>query len=213
VKLTGILKPAAVAALLISAPAWAGDQLRDYGIRPTSSDSVVFFKADRLPSADYELMLQQEGHRNIITGGPTISVSYRESSPYVGRRLKPGTYILTMVAQQKHWGTCFTDTVSFSVGTGKVYYLGAFNSLPVLEELQQNALSRGKGRLSGGTNAIGWEHKVQPRFDLSSTADFEAARQWVTTTMPQTTTPAEALSTIPHSRQNSGGAKTMQICG
>lgn len=202
-----------MSALLVASPVRAGTQLRDFAITANSGEAAIILVSEPLPSADYELILQRDGGRNLLTGGPSVNVSAGNPAPYVGRKLKAGTYVLTMVVQQRHWGTCFSNTVAFTLEPGKVYFAGTFNAREVLTDLQKSALERGKGQLPRGSNAIGWNPRVKPQFQPATAAELAQVQTWTARTMPRSTGPVVGLQTVPRQLGHSGASMAMQVCG
>lgn len=191
----------------------AGAKIKDWKVTPSSTESVILMRADRQPY-QWSLWLHREGSGGFGRRIYSLDVKPHDFAQYTGRTLSPGAYQVSSIVQQSQWSSCFgSGSVAFTVEPGKVYYLGALNAMPLLIDLQESAMARGKTALSNGALAVGWEPKVKPEFAAPSEAELAEVSQFVASTMPKTTAPVVPLTTRPITFGMTGGEKVVQVCG
>jgi len=187
--------------------------VKDWGLTPSSTEAVILMQVPAF-DFDYALSFSIDGKSGFMSRVYALRIPPFYNEKYVARSLKPGRYILTSISQQGQWGSCFANgTKVITVQPGRVYYLGTVNAGPLLAELQESAIARGKSRLSGGGLAVGWDHKVIPEWTISGSSEWDAARAYVRSKMPKTTAPIEQLTAEPAMLSVKPGEKTIQVCG
>lgn len=202
---------ALAAAVCLATP--AGAKIKDWKVTPSSTESVILMRADRQPYP-WSLWLHREGSGGFGRRVYSLDVKPHETFPYTGRTLAPGSYQVSSIVQQGAWSSCFGNgSVAFTVEPGKVYYLGSLNAMPLLIELQESAIARGKTALTRGALAIGWEPKIKPEFATPGDGELAEVSQFVASSMPKTTAPVVPLTTRPITFGMTGGEKIVQVCG
>lgn len=185
---------------------------KDWQITPSSPDAVIVMRAEPR-RFDYMLVFSREGQSS-FGGRSGLGVKSSETAPYVARAVKPGTYKLNNLIQQKRWSTCFSSgTVEFTVQPGKVYYLGTLNIMPLLDDLQQSAAAKGKMMLRMDSSYLEWEPTVKPSFAAGTPEELAAVRAYVTSHMPMTTAPVEALAMGSTTFSSTAAKRMLEVCG
>lgn len=203
---------AALVALLIATPALAAPKPSKIAITPDSTDAAVLVRAPRLP-VTYTLGISRFDPvaQNLLTGsfsGGWVNMEVAGGGPgqaYVLRRLKPGTYVLRDVSQQQYWAVCFGDaTRQFSVGPGRLLYLGDFDGPTAIAELHANVRANpGHGRAKQGTIHHYLDNVTPPRLTEPDAAALAEAAAWLKAESPATTV-APVVATLTPAKFGTG---------
>jgi len=165
-------------------------------------------------SFNWTMSLSRDGKTGFLSRVYLLGVKPDQGYQYVSRSLKPGTYVMTAIFQQGGWQSCYSDkTPKFTIGAGKVYYLGTFEATAVLSELQADAVNRGRTRLQQGGLTTQWDASVAPSWVISGDEEIGAAKTFVSTAMPRTTAKIAPLSVNYSKLKVSNTEKALQICG
>ena len=120
-------------------------------IAPSGTRGAIMFAASVLP-APYVIWISQTA----ADGKPGKTIRMIVSSekavidPSSGLALKlsvadPGSYVVRMLLWQGHWGACLArQTVGFTVRPGQISYLGTFNPVETLLNLETEVKRTGK---------------------------------------------------------------------
>jgi hypothetical protein len=201
------------AALAAASPVAAAQKNKDERITPASDKSLVIMRVPTYPF-DYTMSLSRDGKTGFMTRVYLLPVRSDSGYQYVSRSLKPGTYVMTALYQQKGWQSCLAEnTPKFTVEAGKVYYFGTLQALQPLTELQQDAIARGRARLPRGALTTQWDPKSKLVWTTDGATEMAELRAFLARQMPRTTASVVPLEVTYSNLTVSGTERTIQVCG
>jgi len=120
-------------------------------VAPDGKRGAIMFAAPVLP-APYVVWISQTAPDGKPGKTIRIAVSANKAviDPSTGLALKlsaaePGSYVVRMLLWQGHWGACLArQTVGFTVQPGQISYLGTFNPVETLGNLETEVKRTGK---------------------------------------------------------------------
>lgn len=96
--------------------------------------------------------------------------------PYAALKVVPGTYVFSGLSQQSAWMSCFQDSsVTFDLKAGEVLYLGEFDPVPILADLQRKVVERGETVSMNNRNYFYFDNIPAPHFDFGPDRDRASA--------------------------------------
>jgi hypothetical protein len=203
----------ALYASAFSVEAGTPGKIKDWAINPASNTAIIVLKVPTFPF-DYYLSFSKNGKSGFMVKQYRLRIPAGQSEIYVGRDLEPGRYTFMTIIQQGQWSSCFSrKTFAFDITPGKVHYLGSFNVAPLLTDLQNRAIGRGRAQLSAGGLAVDWTPTIDPEWPTPTNQSVQEAQEFVTRVMPKTSAPVNIPKAEPASFVVSGGGKFSQICG
>jgi hypothetical protein len=190
--------PFAVALAFAVAPAAAKD-VAGVAITATSADALIIFKAPDIPRppgyktswrmgvqaydpAAQKLQAGPFGGNETLAGRPKSFVD-----GYLVEMVKPGTYVFRDFSRQDYWTLCFNgNSLQFTVRPGEVLYLGEFDAVKHVEELERLTVSTGQTSTQGQPVQF-FDTVSPPAFAPVDEAGLAAVAAMVRTRMPKTT--------------------------
>ena len=216
------IKKLLLAALLATAAsAAASDKPAKVAVTPESKDAAVIVHAPVM-SVPYVIgfskfdPVQSSLQSNSFGGWANIDVrGDRSTDGYLVRRIKPGTYVLRDVSQQSAWGVCFHErTVQFDVKPGQVLYLGQFDGVTAVTELQRNAVTHGDMTARGSDVHLYFDGITPPTFTPVDPAELDRVKAFMASAMPKTSVAPQAVAFRPATFGTGRDLFGMQrICG
>lgn len=208
----------AAGALLSAAPLAA--KPKPLAITPAGPDAAVILRVPRVEVL-YNIGIRSYDpvERRLAPGpmGPAwINVIIRPGEPrdaFVINKVKPGTYVFTDVMQQTRWATCFhKDSYQFSIKPGQILYLGEFDGVSALREVQRQAVARGHLAVSNYTFHNYFDDVPPPPLNPGDERSLAEAQSFFVAEHPRTTsrvTRAELSPAIFGTGRNPIGTKRM----
>lgn len=192
---------AAVAFVLIAAPALATQKAAKIAVVPGGPDAAILVAAvgaggeQRLGISAFDPVRQ-----NMLTGtftGGWADISFDTKLVIDGfaiKRVKPGTYVIRDFSQQSFWAVCFhADTRQFTIRPGEVLVLGALNAEPHAADLDRSVKLTGSYSSRGEAKHF-FDGIAPPALAPAGDSLMERARAFVSTRMTRTTaTPQPAV--------------------
>jgi hypothetical protein len=186
---------------------------KDYKITEGSKKSLVVMQVPTY-SFSYGFSFSRDGKTGFLSRVYLMKARPDSGYQYISRSLKPGTYVMTALYQQSGWQSCFAkNTPKFTIDAGKVYYFGRFGADAPLTEVQDDAVERGKTRLSAGSLTTLWDPDTKPTWTIAGESDLLSVRNFVKDAMPKTTAEVVPLTITYSSLEISSTEKAIQICG
>lgn len=124
-------------------------------ITPESRNGLILMYARAAP-IDYQLDVLRFNEEGTALEANTFNGVYpfrpdAGAQGFIMKEAKPGRYVFVSVHQQGFWAVCFHNhTTSFEVRPGEVTFLGIFDPVPHLMQLQSLARSTGQTATRGG---------------------------------------------------------------
>ena len=139
----------ACAAALVSVAACASYDPAKVQLSADSDNAVLLLEVDPVAGADSEFRMARydEPNKTVLNNSFTGYANFPvvPGVRYVAQTVTPGTYAVTMVAQQIWWAACMhANSLAFDVKPGEVLYLGRLDPSPQLRYIQIQATSRGE---------------------------------------------------------------------
>ena len=137
------------------------------------------------------------------------------TNEYIGKLLKPGTYVFQEYYGQGHWSLCFhEDTLSFDVKPGEVLYLGEFKSRFHMSEIGVKATQAGETRTSAVRNYY-FDDISSPRLSNANQNNEElpAVKAYVAQNMPNVNGEVKLATFKPTSFNTGRGLIGDRMCG
>ncbi len=146
-------------------------------IAPSGTDGAIMFAAPVLP-APYVIWMSQIAADGKPGKTVRLTVSSRKAlvDPSSSLAMKmatvgAGTYVVRLVLWQEHWGACLArETVSFSVQPGQISYLGTFNPVETLRNLETEISRTGKTSAHSSQMRMFRDNIAAPSFSASDPA-------------------------------------------
>jgi hypothetical protein len=197
-KLTA-LRFAAALAIAAATPAAAKD-VTDFAITPGSADALIVFRAPDIPRppgyktswrmglqsydpAEQKLQAGPFGGNEMLAGRPKSFVD-----GYLFEMVKPGTYVFRDFSRQDLWSLCFNGaSLQFTVKPGEVLYLGEFDAMKHVLELETLAVTTGRVTARSGQPVQFFDTVSPPAFAPVDEAGLAAAAAMMKARMPKTT--------------------------
>lgn len=199
---------ASLAAALASPPA-AAAKPEEIAVTPQSADAAIIMKAPMLRVAPglktaYRLYLHTyDPKEQKMVGGAFGGGAVFEAKPknfadgYLVVAVKPGTYAFQSFYQQDYWGLCFNGgSLAFTVKSGEVVYLGAFDAAKYAAELQGLAISNHQTSTRGQPIEY-FDTVTPPAFSAVNDSDLAAVAATMRSRMPNTTVAPRAAVLSP----------------
>lgn len=201
-----LLASFALAALLAPAAAQAEQKAEKIAITPTSKKAAIILKSPELPVPStvlsaYRLHIapydQATGMmKGLFGAGRTIAA--RPKLLYDGyyvSDIEPGTYVFGSISQQDRWGLCFNgNSRTFTVRAGEVLYLGDFNAVSHVAELQRRVIMSGQTTIIGHGSVFFFDDVAPPSFARGAESELAQVHQMMKTRMPLTTVAPMAVT-------------------
>ncbi|HEX8512835.1 MAG TPA: hypothetical protein VF688_06990 [Allosphingosinicella sp.] len=191
------------AALLSPAPVAA--KPKPLAITPASPDAAVILRVPRVDILYNIGIRSYDPAERRLAPGPTgpawVNVIIRPGEPrdaFVVNKVKPGTYVFTDVIQQTRWATCFHKaSYQFSIKPGQVLYLGEFDGVSALREVQRQAVARGHLSVSSYTFHNYFDDVPPPPLTPGDERSLAGARSFIAAEHPRTTSPVNRAQLSP----------------
>ena len=196
-------------ALAAAAPV-AAKEVADFAITPGSADALIIFKAPDIPRppgyktswrmgvqaydpAEQKLSAGPFGGNETLAGRPKSFVD-----GYLVEMVKPGTYVFRDFSRQDYWSLCFNgDSLQFTVKPGEVLYLGEFDAVKHVVELERLTVSTGQVTTRSGNPVQFFDTVSPPAFAPVDEAQLAAVAAMMKSRMPKTTVEPKAASFKP----------------
>lgn len=198
----------ALLGLALAAPtvAIAGQKAESIAITPESERAVIIIKSQSIPppptmASGFHLTFaaydpQEEALASGFFGG-----SYRLLAKpklfydgYLVSDIKPGTYIVQEFTRQDRWALCYNgESRVFTVKAGEALYLGEFDSIGSLRELETE-VSKTMRFFSVGGALVHFFDVAPPLFKPIADGEIEKVQTFVKTRMPRTTAQVKAAA-------------------
>lgn len=195
----------AATSLSLTAPGRAADKAEKIAVTPESGKAVLIIKTDELPvpaslASGFHLVLAPYDAEREALGGSNFggrkTFKARPSRFYEGYLVldvKPGTYVVQEFSRQDSWALCYhADSLQFTVKPDQALYLGTFDSIGSVQELEGNALRTGRLTTTGALVHF-FDGISAPRFAEASSDDLAQAQAMATRAMPRTTVPVQPV--------------------
>lgn len=117
-----------------------------------------------------------------------IKVDPSSDSAYLAKKVEPGTYVYSFLADQVGWAGCFqASTLKFTVHAGEAVFLGTFRPAANLQQI--NDLTVASGQLSRSISSgvqFYYDNILPPQISTpnSTSADFAAAKNYEASSLP-----------------------------
>lgn len=210
-KSTGIrLAVACAASLAIPAGVAATQKAEKIAIAPGSERAAVIIKAVDVPISPpyrtgYRLTLKKyDAEHEAMQGGPFGGSETFDAKAklfydgYLVMDLKPGTYVIADFSRQDSWALCFHEnSVQFTVSPGEVLYLGEFDAVGHVRELQRKAVSSGRLISTGNEPIHFFDEITPPMLKPVSPDDLAAVARMMHVRMPKTSAEPKAAAFKP----------------
>jgi len=225
-KLSALAFAAALSLAAAAGPVSAKD-VADFAITPGSAEALIIFKAPDVPRppgyktawrmglqsydpAEQKLQSGPFGGNETLAGRPKSFVE-----AYLVEMVKPGTYVFRDFSRQDFWSLCFNGgSLQFTVKPGEILYLGEFDAVKHVRELELLAITTGRTTARSGNPVQFFDTVSPPAFAPVEEAALAAAAAMVKTRMPKTTVAPKAAEFAP-ARFGTGKDLfgTQRICG
>jgi hypothetical protein len=193
----GTLRLAAALFIASAAPAAAKD-VADFAIAPGSADALIVFRAPDIPRppgyktswrmgmqaydpAEQKLSAGPFGGNETLAGRPKSFVD-----GYLVEMVKPGTYVFRDFSRQDYWSLCFNgNSLQFTIKPGEVLYLGEFDAVKHMLELERLTVASGRTTTRGQPVQF-FDTVSPPAFAPVDEAGLAAAAAMLKARMPRT---------------------------
>ncbi|HEX6375629.1 MAG TPA: hypothetical protein VFZ91_07895 [Allosphingosinicella sp.] len=182
-----------------AAPAAAKD-VAGFAITPGSADALIIFKAADVPRPPGYKTAWRMGVQSYdpveqkLQGAPFGGMETLASRPksfvdgYLVELVKPGTYVFRDFSRQDFWSLCFNGgSLRFTIRPGEILYLGEFDAVKHVMELESLAVSTGRVTARSGQPVQFFDTVSPPTFAAVDEAGLAAAAAMVKARMPKTT--------------------------
>jgi hypothetical protein len=191
------------------APAAAKD-VAGFAITPGSAEALIIVKTDDIPrppgyktswrmgvqtydTAEQKLQGGPFGGNETLAGRPKSFVD-----GYLVELVKPGTYVFRDFSRQDFWSLCFNGgSLRFTVKPGEVVYLGQFDAVKHVRELETLSVMTGRLTARAGQPVQFFDTVSPPSFAPVDEAGLAAAAAMVKARMPKTTVAPRAATFTP----------------
>jgi hypothetical protein len=189
----------AFTALSLPVAAAAEQKAEKIAITPGSAKAAIILKSPQLPvppavQSAYRLHIAPyDAAAGMMKGlfGAGRTIAARPKLHYDGyyvSDIEPGTYVFGSISQQDRWGLCFNGASrTFTVRPGEVLYLGDFDALSHVAELQQRVVSSGQTTIIGHGSVFFFDDVSPPLFGQVTDAELTHVQQMVKARMFGTT--------------------------
>jgi hypothetical protein len=197
------------AAMAGSAPAAAKD-VASLAITPGSAEALLIVKAADVPrppgyKTSWRMGVQSyDPAEQKLQGGPFgggATIAGRPKSfvdGYLVETIKPGTYVFRDFSRQDYWSLCFNGgSLRFTVGPGEVLYLGEFDVVKHVVELERLAVTTGRVTARSGEPVQFFDTVTPPAFAPADEAGLAAVAAMVKARMPKTSVAPKAAQFAP----------------
>ena len=191
--------PFAAALLLAAAAPAAAKDVADIAITPASADALIIFKANDVPvppgyKTAWRMPIQSyDPAAEKMQSGPYGGIETLAGRPksfvdgFLVERVKPGTYAFQSFSRQDFWALCFNgDSLQFTVKPGEILYLGEFDAVSHVLELEQLAVTSGRTTSRNSDPIHFFDTVSPPAFAPVDSAGLESAAAMVKARMPKT---------------------------
>lgn len=179
----------------------AGQKAESIAVTPASDRAVIILRSQSIPppptmASGFHLTFaaydpQAESLASGFFGG-----SYRLLAKpklfydgYLVTDIKPGTYIVQEFTRQDRWALCYNgESRVFTVKAGEALYLGEFDSVGSLRDLE-GEVNKSFRFLSVGGALVHFFDVAPPRFKPIGQGEIEKVQAFVKARMPRTTAP------------------------
>ncbi|MEJ7933659.1 hypothetical protein WG907_05210 [Sphingobium sp. AN558] len=184
-------------------------------VTPASEEGAILMRVPSLGVA-YSFLFSKNGSSGfgsrayLIEAKPAINQSYK----YVVRTLKPGSYRLDSISQQKFWSVCLKDgTFSVEIRAGEIAYVGDVDPRSALNQLYSSAIANGDRVTSLGGLHTYWSDIPRPLISRRDADGLQEAESFVRSMMPASTAPVRIAEMNERTFVVSGNNQFIQICG
>lgn len=213
-------RPLLAGLLLLICSACATQGVDKIAVTPSSEKAAVMVRAPSLPTT-YSLGISAFDPENYALETNSFSGGWADLDIYGGRggydfygkMIEPGTYVVRSVSQQHNWSTCFQNgTVMFSAEPGEIVYLGTFNGLKAVLELQSHA--RANPYSMNNESFYYMDGISPPEFAVPDEAEVETLRAFIETNMPLSSA-AATVATLTTTKFGTGTSLFggQRVCG
>lgn len=165
-------------------------------ITPESRNGLILMYARPAP-VDYQLDVLRFNEEGTALEANTFNGIYpfrpdAGEQGFIMKEAKPGRYVFVSLHQQGYWAVCFhNETVSFDVRPGEVTFLGVFDPVPHLAQLQNFARTSGQTTTRGGPVHF-YDNVLAPRLSPPTDQTLATARTFMAQAAPNVTAPINA---------------------
>jgi hypothetical protein len=165
---------------------------QDVTLSDHDADALVLILAEPA-TVPYTLHITQfdERHQKLALGrfasDTLVKVTPSGAPVYLAKKLEPGTYVYSFLADQVFWATCFqANTRNFTVTAGDAIFLGAFQPDANLKQIEQLAAATDTTTIQRLGLYFFYNGIKPPQITspITSSADFLSAKNYETASMP-----------------------------
>jgi hypothetical protein len=199
----------ALVALSVHSPSFATQDAKKIAITPSSKNAAIIIKSANLSPPEgysnaYQLNLEifdpeTKQTKGNFSGGYAKIVARNKyfMDGYFVTDLKPGTYVIWSFQTQNSWSLCYQNaTYYFTINPGQVLYLGQFDAIKPLYELNNLAVIAGRTS-STGEEIQFFENVSEPIFLKPDEHELSAVRSVAKNLMMKTTVEPVAVELKP----------------